>query len=288
MENEYLEELVGFVMASIGRMIPVMTPDMQQGNILRIYAEEYCELPVDKDGFKGTIPNIMYMIPFTPFDCYIKRKLYIHNLGHVITAYLGALKGYKYIWEAACDATIIEISRKAMMESAQAISLEYSVEYEELLAHVDNLIYRFKNRQLGDTIERVGRDLRRKLSPNDRLVGALNLCAKNHIEPIGISIGIAAALLFKDSIYNEVSSMLNENRVEEVLEKVCALSETREERNAILRIYNLLESVCCNKPDKLIIKYISCLSYSYRSFGLPKEYYGYNYFSTFAFYKRGI
>jgi mannitol-1-phosphate 5-dehydrogenase len=259
MENQYLEELVGFVMASIGRMIPVMTPEMQQGNILRIYAEEYCELPVDKDGFKGNIPDIMNMIPFSPFECYIKRKLFIHNMGHAITAYLGALKGYKYIWESACDASIIEISSKAMMEAAQAISLEYTVEYEELLAHANDLIYRFKNRQLGDTIERVGRDLQRKLSPNDRLVGALNLCAKNHIEPIGISIGIAAALLFKDSIPSEVSSMINENRVEEVLEKVCGLSETRGERGAILRSYNLLASVCCNKPDKLIINYISCL-----------------------------
>lgn len=95
------------------------------------------------------------------------------------------------------DAEIRDISRVAMMESAQAISLEHGIELTEILCHVDQLIMRFGNRQLGDTIERVGKDLQRKLSPNDRLIGALNLCVKNGVEPIGICTGIAAALRFK-------------------------------------------------------------------------------------------
>jgi len=38
---------------------------------------------------------------------------------------------------------------------------------------VEDLLKRFANRQLGYTVERVGKDTIRKLSPNDRLVGAL-------------------------------------------------------------------------------------------------------------------
>lgn len=81
--DEYVDELVGFVEASIGRMVPVMTPEMQEGNILRICTEEYGELPVDRDGFKGEIPDIKGMIAFSPFEYYIQRKIFIHNMGHV-------------------------------------------------------------------------------------------------------------------------------------------------------------------------------------------------------------
>ncbi len=37
------------------------------------------------------------------------------------------------------------------------------------------LLHRFQNKALGDTIYRVGCDLMRKLSSEDRLVGAINL-----------------------------------------------------------------------------------------------------------------
>ncbi|MBC7961159.1 MAG: hypothetical protein H7X94_14965, partial [Vallitaleaceae bacterium] len=79
--------------------------------------------------------------------------------------------------------------------------------------------------QLGDTVERVGRDLQRKLAPNDRLIGALNLCIKNGIEPVGIVTGIIAALQFKDSMASEVVTMLEQNEVENILLNFCALTK---------------------------------------------------------------
>ena len=33
------------------------------------------------------------MVPFEPFDFYIKRKLYVHNMGHATCAYLGGYEG---------------------------------------------------------------------------------------------------------------------------------------------------------------------------------------------------
>jgi mannitol-1-phosphate 5-dehydrogenase len=140
-------------------MVPVMTPEMQGGNMLKIWVEEYDQLPVDKDGFKGEIPEIKNMLPYSPFKFYIERKLYIHNMGHATTAYLGHLKGCTYIWEAIGDESIRKTVREAMMESAQAISKAHGIELIKIEEHVDDLLYRFSNRQLGDTIERVGRDL---------------------------------------------------------------------------------------------------------------------------------
>jgi mannitol-1-phosphate 5-dehydrogenase len=223
-ERAWVDARVGFVEASIGRMVPVMTPEMQEGNPLRIWVEEYGELPVDRDGFRGEIPAIRGLVPFSPFSVYIHRKLFIHNMGHALTAYLGQRRGYRYVWEAAADPEVLTTCRAAMMESARALSLEHRVELGWLEAHVDDLVARFGNRRLGDTLDRVGRDLGRKLGPKDRLVGALQVCLRNGVEPQNICAGIAAALRFRDPAEGSVSAMLRERGPEEVLERVCGLA----------------------------------------------------------------
>lgn len=195
-EKKTFDKTIGLVEASIGRMVPVMTQQMQGDNPLRIYVEEYCELPVDRDAFKGDIPNIANMVPFSPFDFYIQRKLFMHNMGHAATAYIGYLNGNKYIWESCANSSIKLMALRALQESAVAISKEHDAPLEQLIAYAEDLVFRFGNRLLGDTVERVGRDPVRKLAPKDRLVGAANLCLKQKIYPVYICIGIAAALMF--------------------------------------------------------------------------------------------
>ena len=56
--EEYVNNNVGFVEASIGRMVPVMTEEKKAGNPLTVYVEPYNVLPVDKSAFKGEIPSI--------------------------------------------------------------------------------------------------------------------------------------------------------------------------------------------------------------------------------------
>ena len=244
-EKSKFDNLVGMVEASIGRMVPVMTTEMQQGNILRICVEEYGELPVDKDGFKGDIPVIKNMLPFSPISFYIQRKLFIHNMGHALTAYLGKLKGYTYIWEAINDTSIRSVSSKAMMDSATALSIEHGISLEILLEHVDDLICRFGNKQLGDTVNRVGNDTKRKLSPNDRLIGAANMCAKHGINPISICVAIAAAMKFDQEPGSNllgVHDMIADIGVEGTLDKICGLNEKSVIRDYVLEFYNLIDS----------------------------------------------
>ena len=244
-QKNCFEKMVGLVEASIGRMVPVMTAEMQEGNILRICVEEYCELPVDKDGFKGEIPQIKNMLPSSPFAFYIQRKLFIHNMGHALTAYLGKLKGYNYIWEAIGDPYIKLTVLKAMQDSAIALFIEHGIMLEILLEHVDDLIYRFGNKQLGDTVDRVGNDTKRKLSPNDRLVGAANLCTLHGIKPVNMCLGIAAAMKFDSSLnatVNEVRSIIDTEGPKAVLQKICGLSEQDMIWELILEFYKLLES----------------------------------------------
>jgi len=224
-ERELLNEWVGFVEASVGRMVPVMTEQMLQGNIAKICVEEFCELPVDKDGFKGPIPDIKYMVPFSPFMFYIQRKLYIHNMGHALAAYLGKLKGYTYIWQAIGDPNIRLIVMKAMQDSAIALAREHKVPLDKILVHIDDLIYRFSNKLLEDTINRVGRDVKRKLSEGDRLFGAARLCLKHGILPSNICLGIAAALHFNPSSEISICYDGDKQKLFRLIEEICHIQK---------------------------------------------------------------
>ena len=193
-EIAWFDNNIGLVEASIGRMVPVQTDAMKDGEPLRVCVERYGFLPVDKDAFKGEIPEITNMVPFSPFDFYIKRKLYIHNMGHATTAYLGDLLGLTYIYEAIDVPEIRIIAQNAMLESAAALSAKYGVPLNDIVNHINDLLHRFTNQALGDTCQRVGGDPARKLSPADRMIGSSSLALAQGIRPSYITVGAAAAV----------------------------------------------------------------------------------------------
>ena len=193
-EQKLFDETVGLVEASIGRMVPVQTEEMKDGEPLRICVEKYGFLPVDKAAFKGEIPQITNMVPFEPFDFYIKRKLYVHNMGHAICAYLGDLLSLEFIWQSIDVADVRIIVQNAMLESAMALSKKYGASLMDLQLHITDLLGRFTNAALGDTCQRVGGDPARKLSPEDRLIGSARLAIEQGITPAYIAVGAAAGV----------------------------------------------------------------------------------------------
>lgn len=225
-EKKQFDNKAGLVEASIGRMVPIMTDEQKKENMLKVCVESYCELPVDKASFKGNIPAVPHLYPFSPFEFYIKRKLYIHNMGHALTAYLGSLLGYKYIWQAIENPAVKIIAQRAMTESAIALSNMFTVPLKDILNNIDDLLLRFGNAALGDTTERVGKDIKRKLSPNDRFAGAIRMCRENGVPPVYISAGIAAGLLFDcadDSGVAEMKDLISSSGFDEALNAISGL-----------------------------------------------------------------
>jgi mannitol-1-phosphate 5-dehydrogenase len=163
-------------------------------------------------------------------------------MGHAAVAYLGALRGHRYVWEAVGDPVVAGVARAAMEESARAIAAEHGVEVASLLEHVEELLARFANRKLGDTIERVGRDLRRKLAPRDRLAGALALCAKHGLPRGHIAQALAAALLFEDSASTAIKDKMEKGGPRSVLESVCGLDPRGADCSAVLSFYEKLKA----------------------------------------------
>ncbi len=193
-EKAKFDATVGLVEASIGRMVPVQTEEMKDGEPMRVCVERYGYLPTDKAAFKGEIPAIKNMVPFAPFDFYIKRKLYVHNMGHATCAYLGDLLDLAYIYQSIDVADVRILVQNAMLESAQALSGKYGVELSTIVMHINDLLNRFTNAALMDTCARVGGDPGRKLSPDDRLIGSATLALAQGVTPAYIAVGAAAGV----------------------------------------------------------------------------------------------
>ncbi|GHU15686.1 mannitol-1-phosphate 5-dehydrogenase [Spirochaetia bacterium] len=233
--NYPFSRLVGLVETSIGKMVPLAPKEYLAKDPLGLFAEEYETLILDKRGFRLPIPEIPGLCPREPIEAFVDRKLFVHNLGHAAAAYLGYQGNpmERFIPSVLKRKEVEAGVRAAMLEAVQALALEYPQAYnmQELLDHVDDLILRFKNSSLGDTVHRVGRDLPRKLSREDRLIGAMLLCARRNLPFGNIAAVYKAALNFaatdeKGTLFPADAQFRKESMpLDEVLQKVSALDK---------------------------------------------------------------
>lgn len=176
--NSYL----GFIETSIGKMVPIIPKEIENKDSLLVYAESYNTLILDKKEFKNPIPKVAGLSPKENIKAWVDRKAFIHNLGHAAAAYFGYFKypERKYLYEVLADKEVYSFTREAMKQSANALINEYPNVFtvNDLDTHIDDLICRFQNKALCDTVFRVGYDLKRKLSAGDRVVGAIKLAQK--------------------------------------------------------------------------------------------------------------
>ncbi|NOZ27018.1 MAG: hypothetical protein GXP39_03065 [Chloroflexi bacterium] len=225
--HPYLDRRVGLVMSVIARMVTPPPPDEQAADPTLIVAEPYDRLPVDREGFVGPIPRIVGLEPRDRFAAWVDWKLYLHNAGHAVLAYLGYRRGHAYGYEALEDPVVRPWVGRAMRESAQALAAEYAFDLARLEEDVRDLLRRFSNRHLGDPIARLARDPLRKLAPADRLVGAATLCVRHGVSPDALAWGIAAALMYdepSDPQARELQARLANEGLDRVLADVCGLA----------------------------------------------------------------
>ncbi len=231
--DDGLLKRIGFLRASVGRMVPLTN----NKDLLHVKAEPYALLPVDGKQIVGSLPYFEGLEISEEFDYVIERKLYIHNLGHVACAWMGGLKGYTYIWQAACDAEVRIKAIKAMNQAAYALETKYDIEKNNHEAHIIDLMNRFSNRKLKDRVDRVGRDIRRKLSPDDRVIGALKLCEEFYCPSDGIQDVIVAGLHYSKAYegYSSFYRSLCTNSIQNLLKTICKINDEHVIKNIIMR-----------------------------------------------------
>ncbi len=238
--NDYpLNKIVGLVETSIGKMVPIMTKEDMEADILQIFAEPYNNLILDKKAFKNPIPEVKGLSPKDNMKAWVDRKLFIHNLGHAVITYLGHLYDRKfiYLYEALAVNKLYDQTRETMVQAAEILIKEYPGEFtiKDLEVHIDDLLKRFMNKALGDTIYRVGRDLLRKLGPEDRLVGAIKMGLMHNMNVDMILNTLVCGFYFR--AVDESGDMFDrdiefvekyfKNGIEHILINVCGFSRDK-------------------------------------------------------------
>lgn len=238
--NFPLDRMLGLVETSIGKMVPIMSAGDREKDPLLVYAEAYNTLTLDKRAFRAPIPSVPGLDPKDNMRAYVERKSFIHNLGHAMLAYMEGILGrnYTYTWEAVRDSELRDIAKTAMWESGRALIGAYPDEFNEdnQEEHIENLLKRFGNVHLGDTIYRVGRDVPRKLARDDRLIGAMRFDLAHGVEPAVTAQGAGAACFFRKTDENgrlfgpdeEFRRLIFPEGLDYVLSRVCGLSPENE------------------------------------------------------------
>jgi len=210
-----VESMVGLVETSIGKMVPIMPLAELEKDPLVVFAEPYNTLILDGKGFKSPIPAIKGLAPKNNIKAWVDRKAFIHNLGHATAAYYGYSRhpDASYMYELLDDTRVLQFTRSVMLQSAEILKAAYPEEFTDadLVDHIDDLIPRFRNKALQDTVFRVGQDLSRKLSHDDRFMGAIHL-AMQYMKPYDLILqAMSYGLSFraKDETGNCFTSDIN-------------------------------------------------------------------------------
>ena len=222
---------VGFVDCCVDRIVPIIT----MNNPLDVAVEPYFEWCIDRTAVVGELPHLPDAHFVEDIDAYISRKLFTLNTAHCATAYLGAHKGYKYIHEAICDADVREIVVGVMRESSSALVRKYHLSMEEQMKYAEKILTRFANEYLGDTVSRVSRDPKRKLSPQLYFSYPISQALQYDVEVDHLATAVAAALAFRsedDAQSLELGTMISQKGVADTIREVCKI----EDNNVLARI----------------------------------------------------
>ncbi len=220
--TSWISEKTGVVEAMVLKTC-LESPGSDNG--ITITAQNLFDLPCDAEAFRGKKPALYGLKPLAHFGNQLERKIYTYNCINAVITYLGALKGYSWLYEAAGDPAIDKIARKAAEESSAALVAEYGFDPAEQAGWVESAFTKFRDHEMDDPIERNGADPVRKLSRKDRLTGPALLALKHGIYPSGIIQGLQAAFEFRDKPGKiRISERIEKEGPGPVLEQVCQLS----------------------------------------------------------------
>lgn len=161
---------------------------------VRVVAEPHCEVIVDERALMSDWSWLSQVSGTSQFRAAYRRKLFRYSTGHAATAYVGALKGYRYVHAAIADPEVADWVRGAMEEGRRGLLHRYGPDIAGTPAELTEIIDRFANAALGDTTARVGADVPRKVARDERLVGAARLARKAGRWPRHLAFVVAAAL----------------------------------------------------------------------------------------------
>ncbi|WP_343188613.1 mannitol-1-phosphate 5-dehydrogenase [Buchnera aphidicola (Neophyllaphis varicolor)] len=222
--HNFIHDYIGFINSSVDRIVPLKTT--KEDKKLSVNVESFYEWVVDKNQFKGLIPNIHGVKFKNNLIYYIERKIFTLNTGHAITAYLGNIYGYQKIIEAISDDRIYKIVLGAMQETGEFLIKKYNLKPESHYLYINKTISRFKNIYINDSIVRVARNPIQKLKFNERFIRPLLGTLKYNLSNSNLLIGIASVLHYrhpKDIESNRLHNFIQKEGIYKTLVNFCGL-----------------------------------------------------------------
>lgn len=224
LENAMAAENAGGFSAALTRRI--MTGGEIEHGELTFTADSDADLIVDTHGIKAPFPELQGVSMTGEFSAMVMRKLFTLNCAQAIAAYLGHREGCEYVHEAAAHPRVGPIVRGALEEARAALQAEFPHQAEAIDREVADAMRRIADPRLEDTVRRVGRDPRRKLSPRERLVGPARLANHHGLPCENLCRGIAAALSYHDPADIQATALreaIAREGIEVILTEDCGL-----------------------------------------------------------------
>ncbi|WP_046013072.1 mannitol-1-phosphate 5-dehydrogenase [Microbacterium sp. SA39] len=184
-----------FANTAVDRIVPAQPA----GGGVDVTVEPYFEWAIESVPFGGELPRIPgahFVDDLAPF---IERKLFTVNTGHAATAYFGAHAGIERISDALADPEIAARVSAALEETSAVLVAEHGLDPDDLAAYRATILERFRNPELVDTVQRVGRQPMRKISRNERFIGPAAMAAERGLLSDALVAAVAAALEFDDA-----------------------------------------------------------------------------------------
>ena len=176
------------------RNMPTLTPTADRGHLVEAYNHILIQSCEGIDG--RTVQGLYDKTDLLPFE---EAKLYGHNAVHFWLGMHAQQKGARFMHELADDAALLAKARAAFVNESGAALCKKWAGRDELFtaegfaAYADDLLVRMVNPFLTDRVDRVCRDLDRKLGWDDRMVGTMRLVLKQGIGPVVFAEGAALA-----------------------------------------------------------------------------------------------
>ena len=214
-KNE-LDKIVGFPDAAVDRIVP----NQPYGEKLLVTVEEYAEWDVESKQVAGDLTGIAGLNLVDNLNAYIDRKIFTVNTGHAAIAYLAYQLGINDISNAMHVPEILETARDVWAETSELLITKYKFAPAAHRHYVKQVEERFSNPYLSDEVIRVGRNPKRKLSPNDRIIYPASQLALHDINPEALGKVAAAAFNFDfdgDTEAVEIQNYILENGLDSAI-----------------------------------------------------------------------
>jgi mannitol-1-phosphate 5-dehydrogenase len=222
-----------FANTAVDRIIPLQ----DDVNGLDVTVEDFSEWVVDRTAFEGnppSLPDVHFVDDLAPF---IDRKLFTVNTGHASIAYLGLRAGFSHIAQALEDDGVASVVNAVLAETTEMLVARHGGDLSEQRRYVARTLERFRNPELNDELERVGRQPLRKLSRHERLIAPAAALAESGVDPTALLAAIEAAMYFdvpSDSESVELQRLRSSGTAEEIVKTICGIDDQHPLRPALV------------------------------------------------------